>query len=621
VILRRWLGMLAGLCFLVHAAGTRGQSFNIDIDAGPSSAGSGAPALGFGGAPSQPGFWNSVPAVGTGPFNLLRLDGGASTVTLTRGTAGNEFGSANPGASGDFALLMIDGESLAPAPGAMLNYTISGLAPGMYGIVTYAWTPSDASALSIVSAPPGANPQSVGGSLPAPNTFALGVTHAFHSVSVTSGPSLIISIAAGAAGAVANGLQIIRYQSLNVDVGTNVMGVGGFGAPSSAFGAAAGLPGVWNNVTGTGIGPFALMDIAGNANAVTLTRDSGAGGNFGYNNGDTSGDFELLMDDGQDVGSSAPTPPTRVYTFSGLDAGAYTVYTYAWAPDLTTYVSSVSGPGGANPQTVGGPLPAPNTFALGITHALHDVVVAPGGALSMSIATPPPTPPATMNFGTVNGFQVIRKVDIAAANPPLVSPYRSGPANLRFRDVLQNTTPGLQPQGIGVAGTPAEGAITFATISVTFTAPPAPPPNITNTSVNCTDLSGNGSGDCPTITAITGAGVGPYQLTLSAPPPPRECITFTFAGTNAGQKLQYQVLPGDTNLDATVSTQDLLFLVQSVNSGAANLPENRARFNINRSNEPGGMVVTTQDFLREIQLLNGTSATQPFNGATVASCP
>jgi hypothetical protein len=53
----------------------------------------------------------------------------------------------------------------------------------------------------------------------------------------------------------------------------------------------------------------------------------------------------------------------------------------------------------------------------------------------------------------------------------------------------------------------------------------------------------------------------------------------------------------------------------------ANLPANLARFNINRSSEAGGNHVNTQDFLREIQLLNGTNATHVFNGATVAACP
>ncbi|HEY3246653.1 MAG TPA: hypothetical protein VGM03_25180 [Phycisphaerae bacterium] len=208
-------------------------------------------------------------------------------------------------------------------------------------------------------------------------------------------------------------------------------------------------------------------------------------------------------------------------------------------------------------------------------------------------------------------------VSIVSANPPTSSPYGPGV----FRDVLQNTTPTLTPQGIGVASTPDEGPITYAMISVTFSGPITPAPTIANITRACTDIAGNGQADCPTITAVSGSGAGPYLISLSAPPPPRECITFTFAGTSAGQKLQYQVLPGDTSLDGSVNTQDLLTLVQRLNDGMANLPANRARYNINRSNEPGGVVVNTQDLLRLVQLLNGASATQVFNGATVAACP
>jgi hypothetical protein len=111
------------------------------------------------------------------------------------------------------------------------------------------------------------------------------------------------------------------------------------------------------------------------------------------------------------------------------------------------------------------------------------------------------------------------------------------------------------------------------------------------------------------------------MFALSGPSPPRECITFTFAGTNAGQKLQYQALPGDTNLDGIVSTQDLLFLVQRINDGAGNLQETLRASTFNRSQETGGAHVNTQDLLRLVQLLNGTNATQAFNGATVADCP
>jgi hypothetical protein len=74
-------------------------------------------------------------------------------------------------------------------------------------------------------------------------------------------------------------------------------------------------------------------------------------------------------------------------------------------------------------------------------------------------------------------------------------------------------------------------------------------------------------------------------------------------------------------LDGNTSTQDLLWLVQRMNDGTTNLPANRARYNINRSNETGGVVINTQDLLRLVQLLNGTHATQAFNGANVAACP
>jgi hypothetical protein len=155
---------------------------------------------------------------------------------------------------------------------------------------------------------------------------------------------------------------------------------------------------------------------------------------------------------------------------------------------------------------------------------------------------------------------------------------------------------------------------------VTLSGTPDPPPTPVNITIACTDIAGNGDVDCPSAVEVHGAGVGPYQITLSAPPPPRECITLVFAGTSPGQKLQYQVLPGDTNLDGTVSTLDLLFLVQRINNGMANQPANLARFNINRSEEPSNRV-NTQDLVRLVQLLNGTNATQAFNGATVADCP
>jgi len=99
----------------------------------------------------------------------------------------------------------------------------------------------------------------------------------------------------------------------------------------------------------------------------------------------------------------------------------------------------------------------------------------------------------------------------------------------------------------------------------------------------------------------------------------RQCTTLTFAGTTAGTKLQHQSQPGNVSMDAATNTQDLLALIMALNNGAANLPTNLARYNVNRST--GANPVNTQDLLRLIQLLNGTNTTQAFNGAGVADCP
>ncbi|HEY3242133.1 MAG TPA: hypothetical protein VGM03_02180, partial [Phycisphaerae bacterium] len=90
--------------------------------------------------------------------------------------------------------------------------------------------------------------------------------------------------------------------------------------------------------------------------------------------------------------------------------------------------------------------------------------------------------------------------------------------------------------------------------------------------------------------------------------------------TSAAQKLQYQSLPGDLNLDGASNTQDLLALVQALSNGSANQPSNWARYDVDRSTQPVARV-NTQDLLRAVQLLNGVNTTQIFNGAMVAPCP
>jgi len=199
-------------------------------------------------------------------------------------------------------------------------------------------------------------------------------------------------------------------------------------------------------------------------------------------------------------------------------------------------------------------------------------------------------------------------VGIVSANPPLDNPYV--PGTQPFRDVLDTGVGATLIAGIGGAGTLAQGPIQYSPITVTFSAAPSPPPAPDNITVICT------GGACPTVTAVSGSGPGPYEVYLSSPIPPGHCTTLVFAGTAAGQALRYQSQPGNVGMDSLTNTQDLLALIQALNNGAANQPANLARYNVNRLG-----AVNTQDLLRIIQLLNGVNTTESFNGDGVAVCP
>ncbi|HEY3242945.1 MAG TPA: VCBS repeat-containing protein, partial [Phycisphaerae bacterium] len=203
-------------------------------------------------------------------------------------------------------------------------------------------------------------------------------------------------------------------------------------------------------------------------------------------------------------------------------------------------------------------------------------------------------------------YEFIAGACIVAANPPLHNPY-VGSAVQPFRDVLQNTTRTLVPQGIGAPGTPAEGSVEYSTISVTFSVPPVPAPALPYIQVACT---GALPAACPTVTNVSGSGTQ-YQLTLSGVIPAAACTSITFAGAGPGQNLRYQSLPGDVNMTGGSDTIDLVELVTALGNGQANLPANLARYNVDRSHEPGNPV-NTVDLLRLVQLLNGINSTQVF---------
>lgn len=180
---------------------------------------------------------------------------------------------------------------------------------------------------------------------------------------------------------VSSTLAPVRAQSFNVDVGS-VNAV-----PSASHGAAAAQAGVWNQMP-DGFGT-PLVGLGGAATGVSV---SALGANFAFwaNHPGTSGDDELLLDDACDG--------ARIYTFSGLAPGSYTLYTYAWAPDNASYKTLVSVQNSTSPdQIVGGSWS--NGHQLGVTYALHDVS-APAGDIVVTIT-------AASGFATLNGFQLV----------------------------------------------------------------------------------------------------------------------------------------------------------------------------------------------------------------------
>jgi hypothetical protein len=183
----------------------------------------------------------------------------------------------------------------------------------------------------------------------------------------------------------------LHAQAFNLDVGLNVT----YPVPSNAYGAGAGQPGVWNNVPPYG-GTTSLVDLSGAPTGVSLFSTGGTAYESNMNAGPT-GDDQNLMGDVSD-----PSFTGQTWTFSGLVAGNYRLYTYAWPPDNPVFRSVITVAGSSDPpQTTGGAWPAGGQ-TVGITYALHHVSVAPGGTIAMTI-----TVAGGGSYASLNGFQIV----------------------------------------------------------------------------------------------------------------------------------------------------------------------------------------------------------------------
>jgi hypothetical protein len=182
----------------------------------------------------------------------------------------------------------------------------------------------------------------------------------------------------------------LRAQSFNLDVGDNLIL---WPVPSSAYGAAAAQPGFWNNVHN----PYttALADLSGAASAASCSSTITSSFNWPF--GPLTGDDMNLMNDIQAISQFSGT---AVWTFTGLANGNYAVYTYAWAPDSPSGMTSVDVPGSSDALQIVGGAWAGSPHVLGTTYALHHVSVT-NGTLVVNCAG------AQGTSGSVNGFQLV----------------------------------------------------------------------------------------------------------------------------------------------------------------------------------------------------------------------
>jgi hypothetical protein len=195
-------------------------------------------------------------------------------------------------------------------------------------------------------------------------------------------------------------------QSFNLDVGNQVAP---YGLPSMAYAGAAAQAGPWVNVGSTMGTTSPLTDVTGAVTTVTATS-AGTGTAYNSNAFGLSGDDLLFMGDTLDA-------DTTTFTFNNLAAGTYALYTYSWAPDLSTYVSRVTGGAGTtDPQQLVGGVWAGGAHIQGVTYALHNFNnVAAGGSISVTVTV-------SSGYATINGFQIKK----AGPPPAVLTPFCFG---------------------------------------------------------------------------------------------------------------------------------------------------------------------------------------------------
>jgi hypothetical protein len=236
--MRRFIASIAAAFALVNAS--KAQNFNLDMGA-PGS----VPSSSFGAAAGQPGSWQQVPNMSPGsPIPLLDISGAPTAVTLSMYQPAflDLVTTDDPATTGDDEFLLDDYVQGSVGP----QYcTFNGLATGIYTVYTYAFAPSSPGTVATVTVLDGGPDTSVQGAWT--GSYALGVTHARHTVAVGSAGKLGVIVTTPSGFSPLNGIQLIRDpvdSSSFCDgsvVGSTCLGCGNNGAPGHGCGN-AGFP-------------------------------------------------------------------------------------------------------------------------------------------------------------------------------------------------------------------------------------------------------------------------------------------------------------------------------------------------------------------------------------------
>lgn len=198
-----------------------GQSMNVSINGGP-------PSAAFGAGAGQTGQWNNAPTKGILlPHSLIDLQGASTTALFDVAFSGSDLFLNDPSTFGDDQSLMDSGYNIGPLGSSQVK--ITGLTNGTYEVYTHAWTPTHPSTTVNVGVQTSPDPtQGVGGAWP--GGYALGTTHAKHTLTITNG-QILIDVSSTSSTALVNGFQLILVSSSAwFDVGNALPGT--VGAPA-----------------------------------------------------------------------------------------------------------------------------------------------------------------------------------------------------------------------------------------------------------------------------------------------------------------------------------------------------------------------------------------------------